>query len=101
MRRHRRHGEEFKLAVVSDYIEDRVSLRELARRHGLGRNLILLWAEKYEPARLAEKRARRKELADYERKIAELESRITMLTIEVEMLRQRSFPMAAMPGADC
>ncbi len=100
MRRHRKYSEEFKLAVVADYIEDRVSLRELARSHGIGRNLILLWAGKYEPGRLAEKRARRKELADYERKVAELESRITMLIIEVEMLRQRTLPMAGMPRAD-
>jgi len=89
MRKYRRYAEEFKLKVVADYVGDKVSLRELSRRHGIGRNLIVLWAGKHEPAKLAEKRGRRKRLLDYERKIAELEGTITLLTIELDMLRTR------------
>jgi transposase-like protein len=89
MRKYRRYVEEFKLKIVADYVSDKVSLRELSRRHGIGRNLIVLWAGKYAPAKLAEKRSRRKRLLDYERKIAELEGTITLLTIELDMLRTR------------
>jgi transposase-like protein len=89
MRKYRRYAEAFKLKIVADYVGDKVSLRELSRRHGIGRNLIVLWAGKYEPAKLAEKRSRRKRLLDYERKIAELEGTITLLTIEIDMLRTR------------
>jgi len=89
MRKYRRYAEEFKLKIVADYVGDKVSLRELSRRHGIGRNLVVLWAAKYEPAKLAEKRGRRKRLIDYERKITELEGTITLLTIELDMLRTR------------
>lgn len=100
MRKYHRYAEDFKLKVVADYIEDRVSLRELSRRHGIGRNLILLWAGKYEPRKLAEKRSRRKRFLDYERKIAELEGVVTLLTMELELLRQRSHPIEHTPSAN-
>lgn len=87
MRRYRRYPTELKLSVVADYLEDRFTLRGLARKYGIGRNLILLWAERYDPGRLADKRARRKLLADYERKIAELESTVTTLEQELESVK--------------
>ena len=93
MRKYYRYHEDLKLNVVADYVEDRVSLRALSRRHGIARNLILVWAGKYAPAKLAERRGRRKLVLDYEQKIAELEGVVTMLTVEIEMLRMKSRPI--------
>lgn len=100
MRRYHRYADDLKLEVVADYVEDRVSLRELSRRHGIGRSLILHWAGKYEPTKLAEKRGRRKVILDYERKIAELEHAVTLLTMELELLRQTSPPKQRATRAD-
>ena len=99
MRKYRRYAEDLKLKVVADYVEDRVSLRELSRRHGVARNLILYWIGRYEPAKLAERRGRRKQLLDYERKIAELEGVVTLLTIELGSLKQNSRPKQQAPTA--
>jgi transposase-like protein len=99
MRTYRKYTLDFKLTVVADYVEDRVSLRELSRRHGIARNLILIWAAKYQPAKLARLRGRKKRVLDYERKIAELERTVTSLTMELELLKQGSRPMPRMLAA--
>jgi transposase len=90
LRKYRKYTLDFKLAVVADYVEDRVSLRELSRRHGIAKNLILIWAAKYQPAKFARMRSRKKRLLDYERKIADLERTVTSLTVELETLKQGS-----------
>jgi len=99
MRKYHRYAEDFKRKIVADYLEDRVSLRELSRRHGIGRNLILIWAGKYEPAKLAEKRDRRNLLSDFEQRIARLEGTITLLTLELETLRNGALRIHEGPGA--
>jgi transposase-like protein len=80
MRRYRKFSETFRRKVVLDYVEDRVSLRELSRRHAIGRNLILIWAKRYEPGKFARRRSRRKLLRNYERRIVALEIYISLLT---------------------
>ena len=92
MRKYRKYTVDFKLAVVADYVEDRVSLNELSRRHGMAKNLILIWAAKYQPAKLARMRGRKKRALDYEHKIAELERTVTSLTVELDLLKQGSRP---------
>ena len=42
MARHRSFSFEFKRQVVSDILEGRVGMREMARQHSLSRNLIRL-----------------------------------------------------------
>ena len=43
---HRSFSFEFKRQVVSDILEGRVAMREIARQHSLARNLIRRWIEK-------------------------------------------------------
>ena len=40
MARHRRFNLEFKRQVVLDFLEKRMGLREVARKHNLSRNLL-------------------------------------------------------------
>jgi transposase-like protein len=48
MARHRRFSLEFKRQVVLDFLEKRLGLRELSRKHKLSRNLLSQWVRKYE-----------------------------------------------------
>ena len=74
MARHRSFSSEFKRQVAQDYLEGRAGLHELARRYSLSRNLIRLWIRKYEDGEFNDELAEAVHVAEYERKIAELES---------------------------
>lgn len=47
MVRHRTHSIEFKRQVVQDYLAGK-TLHSLGRRHGLSRNLIRIWIQRFE-----------------------------------------------------
>jgi transposase-like protein len=55
MARHRRFNMEVKRQVVLDFIEKRIGLRELARKHSLALNLFRQWVWKYETGQLTDK----------------------------------------------
>ena len=46
MARHRRFSMGFKRQVVLDFLEQRMGLRELARKHSLSLNLLSQWGRK-------------------------------------------------------
>src|SRR6202521_1523398 len=74
MARHRSFSSEFK--------------RQIARRHSLSRNLIRLWIRKYEAGEFTDELAEAVHIAQYERKIAELERKVGQLTLEDDLLKK-------------
>ena len=54
-------------------------MHELARRYSLSRNLFRLWVRKYEAGEFTDELAEVFRIAQYERKIAELERRVVNL----------------------
>ena len=54
MARHRRFNFDFKRQVVLDVLEERVGLREMARKHSISRSLIRQWIQKYESGQLTD-----------------------------------------------
>jgi transposase len=88
MARHRSFSFEFKRQLVSDILEGRVGMREMARQHSLWRNLIRLWIEKYEGGQLTDEVADGARIAEYEAKIAALERKVGQLTMEVDLLKK-------------
>ena len=85
MARHRRFSFEFKRQVVLDFLEKRMGLREVARKHSLSRNLIRQWIRKYEAGQLTDEVVDADRIAEYEGKIAELERKVGQLTMEVDL----------------
>ena len=73
MARHRSFSSEFKRQLAKEFLDGRAGLHELARRHSLSRNLIRLWIRKYEAGEFTDEMAEAVRIAEYERKIAELE----------------------------
>lgn len=90
MARHRSFSFEFKRQLVTDILERRVGMREMARQHSLSRNLIRLWIEKYEAGQLTDEVADAAHIAEYEAKIAALERKVGQLTMEVDLLKKRA-----------
>jgi transposase len=87
MARHRRFSFEFKRQVVLDFLEERLGLREMARKHSISRSLIRRWIQKYETGQLADELDEVR-MAEYEGKIAELERKVGQLTMEVDLLKK-------------
>jgi transposase len=54
MARYRRFSLEFKRQVVLDFLERRMGLRELARKHNLSRKLLSQWVRKCETGQLTD-----------------------------------------------
>ena|SRR6516162_6236543 len=71
MAKHRTHSIEFKRQVVQEFLGGE-SLHALARRHGIGRNLIKIWVAKFEAGGLDSDTAAADVLAEYEARIAAL-----------------------------
>lgn len=88
MARHRRFSLEFKQQVVLDFLERRMGLRELARKHNLSRNLLSQWVRKYETGQLTDEVVDAVRIAQYEGKIAELERKVGQLTMEIDLLKK-------------
>src|SRR5437588_7063375 len=74
MAKHRTHSIEFKRQVVQEFLGGE-SPHALAKRHGVGRNLIKIWVAKYEAGGLDSDAAATDVLADYEARIAALEAK--------------------------
>jgi transposase-like protein len=87
MARHRRFNFEFKRQVVLDVLEERVGLREVARKHYISRSLIRQWIQKYENGQLTDELDEVR-IAEYEGKIAELERKVGQLTMENDLLKK-------------
>src|ERR1700691_6014199 len=86
MARHRRFNLEFKRQVVLDFLEKRVGLRELSRKHNLSRNLLSQWVRKYETGQLTDEIADAHRIAEYEGKLAE--RKVGQLTMEIDLLKK-------------
>jgi transposase len=99
MARHRRFNLEFKRQVVLDFLEKRMGLRELARKHNLSRNLLSQWIRKYETGQLTDEVVDAVRIAEYEGKIAELERKVGQLTMEVDLLKKGA-RLARQPNGD-
>jgi transposase len=84
MARHRSFSSELKRELAKEFLDGRAGLHELARRHSLSRNLIRLWIRTYEAGEFTAVY-----IAQYERKIAELECKVGQLTMEVDLLKKR------------
>src|SRR5215472_10344762 len=87
MARHRRFSFEFKRQVVLDVLEERIGLREIARKHSISRSLIRQWIHKYETGQLTDELDEVR-IAEYEAKIAELERKVGQLTMENDLLKK-------------
>src|SRR6516165_3198328 len=88
MARHRSFGSEFKRQISREFLDGRAGMHALARRYSLSRNLIRLWVRKYEAGEFTDELAEAVGIAEYERKIAELESKVGQLTMEVDLLKK-------------
>ena len=99
MARHRRFSLEFKRQVVLDFLEKRLGLRELSRKHNLSRNLLSQWVRKYETGQLTDEIADAHRIAEYEGKIAELERKVGQLTMEIDLLKKGA-QLARRPSGD-
>jgi len=88
MARHRSFSSEFKRQLAKEFLDGRAGLHELARRYSLSRNLIRLWIRKYEAGEFTDELAEVVYIAQYERKIAELERKVGGLTMEADLLKK-------------
>ncbi|WP_024585160.1 transposase [Bradyrhizobium sp. OHSU_III] len=86
MVRYRSHSIEFKRQVAQEYFGGE-TLKGLARRHDISRNLVRLWIAKYEAGELAEDVGAAERLHEYEAKIAALERMVGRLTMELDFLK--------------
>src|SRR5262249_47305888 len=86
MAKHRTRSIEFKRQVVQEFLGGE-SLHALARRHGIGRNLIKIWVAKSEAGGLDSDTAAADVLAEYEARIAALERLVGKLALENELLK--------------
>ena len=68
----RRYSIEFKREVVQEY-QDGETLHGLAKRHGISRNLVRIWAAKAEAGEFDDDRAAASILQEYEARIGALE----------------------------
>ena len=86
MGRHRNYSIEFKKQIAQEYLAGE-TLHGLAKRHGISRNLIRLWVEKYEAGAFDDDVAAPKFLQHYEARIAALERLVGKLSLENEFLK--------------
>lgn len=86
MARHRSHSVAFKRQVVQAYLSGE-TLRGLALRHDLSRNLIRIWIAKHEAGALDEDVQAADLLKEYEARIAALERLVGRQALEIEFLK--------------
>lgn len=89
MPKHRSYSTEFKRQIVQEFLGGE-TLHGLARRHAISRNLIRIWAEKYEAGALDEDIAAADMLQEYEARIAALERLVGKLSLENDLLKGAS-----------
>ena len=90
MGRHRSYSIEFKKQITQEYLAGE-TLHGLAKRHGISRNLIRLWVERYEAGAFDEHEAAANILQHYEARIAALERLVGKLSLENEFLKGASY----------
>jgi transposase len=84
-----RYSIEFKRHVVQEY-QAGETLHGLAKRHGISRNLVRIWAAKAEAGEFDDDLAAASILQEYEARIAALERLVGKLTLENEFLKGAS-----------
>ena len=87
MARYRTYTIEFKRQLVEEHLGG-VSLTELARRHDISRELLRIWAKKYEAGEFASGGPPKSDRRAYEAKIAGLERKVGQLTMELDLLKK-------------
>lgn len=105
MARYRTHSVAFKRQVVQAYLAGE-TLRGLALRHDLSRNLIRIWIAKHEAGALDEDVQAADLLHEYEARIAMLERLVGRQALEIEFLKgglqparaQKSVTMSVVAG---
>lgn len=88
MARHRSYSIEFKRQVAQEFLGGGESLNGLAKRHGICRNLIRVWVEKYEAGAFTEEHQAADLMQAYEGRIAALERLVGQLTLENSLLKK-------------
>jgi transposase len=89
MNRYRTHSVTFKKQVAQEYLAGE-TLKGLAKRHDISRNLIRLWVLKYEAGQFDGDAEAVDRLQEYEARIAALERLVGKLTLENEFLKGAS-----------
>ncbi len=84
-----RYSIEFKRQVVQEY-QTGETLHGLAKRHGISRNLVRIWAAKAEAGEFDDDLAAASILQEYEARIGALERLVGRLTLENEFLKGAS-----------
>ena len=87
MARYRTYTIEFKRQLVEEHLGG-VSLTELARRNDISRELLRIWAKKYEAGEFASDGPAESDRRAYEAKIAGLERKVGQLTMELDLLKK-------------
>jgi transposase len=88
MNRYRTHSITFKKQVAQDLAGE--TLKGLAKRHDISRNLIRLWVVKHETGEFGGDTEAVDRLQEYEARIAALERLVDKLTLENEFLKGAS-----------
>jgi transposase len=85
----RRYSIEFKRQVVQEY-QAGETLHGVAKRHGISRNLVRIWAAKAEAGEFDDDLAAASILQEYEARIGALERLVGKLALENEFLKGAS-----------
>jgi transposase len=88
MAHYRTYTIEFKRRLVEEHLSGGAGLSELARRHGISRELLRIWVRKHEAGELAGGRPATPDRRVYEAKIASLERKVGQLTMELDLLKR-------------
>ena len=89
MARYRTYTIDFRRRLVEEHLSGGgVGLSELARRHDISRELLRLWARKYEAGEFAGDGPPKADRRAYEAKIASLERKVGPLTMELDLLEK-------------
>lgn len=83
---HRSYRTEFKRQVAQDYIAGE-SLHGLAKRHGLSRNLIHIWVQKFEAGAFTDETVAASTIESSQARIAALERLVGRQALEIEFLK--------------
>jgi transposase len=94
MARYRTYTIEFKRGVAEEHLSGGAGLSELARRHGISRELLRIRARKHEAGEFASGGSPRADRRAYEAKIAGLERKVGQLTMELDLLKKKGLTSA-------
>ena len=89
MAKHRSYAIEFKRQVAQEYLAGE-TFHGLAKRHGVSRNLVRIWAAKAEVGEFDDDLAAASILQEYEARIGALERLVGKLALENEFLKGAS-----------